>query len=264
MKASTVGGPTQGALEVIGLSKRYGQIPVANELRFRVERGECLGVIGPNGAGKSSLFNLITGAARADSGRIELDGRDITDMTVDARARIGVARAFQIPQPFAHLSVYENALASATFAAGLTAAPARLQAAAALERTGLAGRANEMAGRLSLIDRKRLELAKGLAANPRVLLLDEIAGGLTEPEVRQLVALIRELKPQVAMLWIEHIALALSSVADRIMVLDFGSKLLEDSPEKVMDSSAVREIYMGASAQDATAEVDRKACYGVA
>lgn len=232
-------------LVISGLCKRYGEIVVADQVALSLARGHCLGVVGPNGAGKSSLFNLITGVARPDAGSIRLEGRELVGLAPDARARLGVARAFQIPQPFAHLSAYENTLAAASFAAGLKPAQAARQAMQALAQTGLADRANEPAGRLPLLDRKRLELAKGLAARPRVLLLDEIAGGLTEPEVQALTTLILQLKSEVAMIWIEHIAQALMAVADRIMVLDFGRKLLEDTPAAAMASREVREIYMG-------------------
>jgi branched-chain amino acid transport system ATP-binding protein len=232
-------------LVIEGLRKRYGEIVVADDVALSLARGECLGVIGPNGAGKSSLFNLITGVAVPDAGSIRLDGQELVGTRPSARARLGVVRAFQIPQPFPHLTAYENALAAASFAAGLPHAQAARQARDALVQSGLAGKMNEPAGRLSLLDRKRLELAKGLAAKPKLLLLDEIAGGLTEPEVHVLTELILGLKSQVAMIWIEHIAQALMAVADRIMVLNFGRKLLEDTPQAAMDSREVREIYMG-------------------
>ena len=232
-------------LVIQGLHKRYGQVVVAADVALSLDRGQCLGVVGPNGAGKSSLFNLITGVAQPDSGSIMLDGVELVGMSASRRARRGVARAFQIPQPFAHLSAYENALAAATFAAGLPQARAQRRAVEALEQTGLAARMNEPAGRLPLLDRKRLELAKGLAANPHLLMLDEIAGGLTEPEVQVLTELILTLKPGVAMIWIEHIAQALMAVADRIMVLNFGRKLLEDTPREAMNSREVQEVYMG-------------------
>ncbi|MFH0133688.1 ABC transporter ATP-binding protein [Variovorax sp. VaC1] len=241
-------------LVIDGLCKRYGEIVVADQVSLSLARGQCLGVVGPNGAGKSSLFNLITGVAVPDGGSIRLEGRELVGLRADARARLGVARAFQIPQPFAHLTAYENALAAATFAARLPRVQAERQAWAVLERTGLADRADVPAGRLPLLDRKRLELAKGLASRPHLLLLDEIAGGLTEAEVQVLVALVLELKQDVAMIWIEHIAQALMAVADRIMVLNFGRKLLEDTPAAAMASREVREVYMGVGDEDALEE----------
>jgi len=232
-------------LRVTGLRKAYGEIVVADEVSFALSAGECLGVIGPNGAGKSSLFNLLTGVATPERGSIVLAGCELVGLPAHRRARLGVARAFQIPQAFPHLSVFENVLAAASFGAGLHAAAARDAAQAALARTGLAAHADRPAGGLPLLDRKRLELAKGVAAAPKLLLLDEVAGGLTEREVQLIVELVRELKRDHAVIWIEHIAHALQAVADRVMVLHFGKKLLDGPPREVMDSAVVREIYMG-------------------
>lgn len=237
-------------LQVQGLSKKYGEIVVADGIAFTLDKGHCLGVIGPNGAGKSSLFNLITGVAAADAGSVRLDGIELGGKPAHQRARLGVARAFQIPQPFAHLTVFENVLAAATFGAGLDGARAAARAQAALERSGLVARRGEPAGRLPLLDRKRLELAKAIATDPKLLLLDEVAGGLTEPEVAALAALVAELKSDYAVMWIEHIPQALHAVADRILVLHFGRKLLEAPPAEAMASREVREIYMGLPADD--------------
>lgn len=233
------------ALQVQGLDKAYGKIVVAEQIAFELAAGECLGVIGPNGAGKSSLFNLLTGTAEPDAGSIRLAGQELVGLPAHRRARLGIARAFQIPQPFPNLSVFDNVRAAATFGAGLHGEPAAEAARAALERTGLARASDKPAGALPLLDRKRLELAKGIASAPKLLLLDEVAGGLTEREVQQIVELVRELKSAFAVIWIEHIAHALKAVADRIMVLHFGRKLLEDRPQAVLDSAVVREIYMG-------------------
>jgi branched-chain amino acid transport system ATP-binding protein len=232
-------------LEVQGLSKSYGAIVVADEVGFALDHGECLGVIGPNGAGKSTLFNLLTGVAAPSRGSIRLAGRELVGVPAQQRARAGIARAFQVPQPFAQLTVYENALAAATFAGGLHGDAAEAAALAALQRCGLGARLHAIAGSLPLLDRKRLEMARALAAGPRLLLLDEVAGGLTEREVAVMVELVRELKQHLAIIWIEHIAHALKAVADRVLVLHFGRKLIEDEPQTVMDSRIVREIYMG-------------------
>lgn len=237
-------------LQVRGLSKKYGAIVVADGIAFTLDKGQCLGVIGPNGAGKSSLFNLITGVVAADAGSIRLDGTELGGWPPHQRARLGVARAFQIPQLFAHLTVFENALAASTFGAGLDGARAAARAHAALERSGLAARGNEPAGRLPLLDRKRLEVAKAIATDPKLLLLDEVAGGLTEPEVAALAVLVAELKSEYAVMWIEHIPQALHAVADRILVMHFGRKLLEAPPAEAMASREVREIYMGLQAED--------------
>ena len=240
-------------LEVRGLRKAYGAIVVADDVGFTLDRGECLGVIGPNGAGKSSLFNLLAGTAAPDAGSIRLQGRELVGLPAHRRARLGVARAFQIPQPFAGLTVRQNLLAAASFGAGLHGATAARAAQQALERTGLAGAADKPAGMLTLLDRKRLELAKGIACAPRLLLLDEVAGGLTEREVASIVALVREIKQELAVIWIEHIAHALMAVADRVLVLHFGRKLLDDAPAAVMASPEVQQIYMGMPADAAAA-----------
>ncbi len=239
------------SLEVRGLCKAYGQVVVADRIDIDLPVGQCLGVIGPNGAGKSSLFHLLTGTVAADAGHIALDGKPLSGLPAHRRARLGVARAFQVPQPFGHLSVFQNALAAATFAAGQRGEAAASAAQDALERCGLSRAADKVAGALPLLDRKRLEMAKAVAAQPRLLLLDEVAGGLTEREVHQMVDLVQQLKQRYAVIWIEHIAHALRAVADRIMVLHFGRKLLEDTPAEVMDSAIVREIYMGVPANAA-------------
>jgi branched-chain amino acid transport system ATP-binding protein len=238
-------------LDVSGLSKRYGAIVVADDVTFSLESGECLGVIGPNGAGKSSVFNLIAGTVTADAGSIRFQGRELAEMPPHLRARLGIVRAFQIPQPFPHLTVYENVLAAASFGAGLTGAAAATRAIEVLEDTGLAPKALVLAGQLPLLDRKRLELAKALGSQAKLLLLDEIAAGLTEREVEELVALIADLKARHGIIWIEHIPHALRAVADRIMVLHFGRNVLEGPPADVMTSRLVREIYMGFGADDA-------------
>jgi branched-chain amino acid transport system ATP-binding protein len=238
-------------LEVAGLRKHYGAIVVADDVTFSLEPGDCLGMIGPNGAGKSSVFNLIAGTVAEDGGTIRFEGRDLKGLPAHVRARLGIVRAFQIPQPFPHLTVYENVLAAAAFGAGLPGSEAAARSLAVLEDIGLAGKAHVLAGQLPLLDRKRLELGKALGSRAKLLLLDEIAAGLTEREVEELVALIATLKTGHAIIWIEHIPHALRAVADRIMVLHFGRNVLEGPPGDVMTSRLVREIYMGFGADDA-------------
>jgi branched-chain amino acid transport system ATP-binding protein len=207
-------------------------------------------MIGPNGAGKSSVFNLIAGTVEPDAGSIRFEGREIRHLAPHLRARLGIVRAFQIPQPFPHLTVYENVLAATTFGAGVAGPEGEALAIDVLATTELADKAEVLAGQLPLLDRKRLELAKTIASRAKLLLLDEIAAGLTEREVDQLVALIGTLKASHAIIWIEHIPHALRAVADRIMVLHFGRNVLEGPPADVMTSRLVREIYMGFAADD--------------
>jgi branched-chain amino acid transport system ATP-binding protein len=244
-------GATPALLDVAGLRKRFGAIVVADDVTFSLGSGECLGVIGPNGAGKSSIFNLIAGTVAADGGTIRFDGRELGGLPAHLRARRGIVRAFQIPQPFPHLTVYENVLAAASFGGGLSGLPAQMAALDVLSTMGLADKAETLTGQLPLLDRKRLELGKAVASRAKLLLLDEIAAGLTEPEVEALVALIARLKESRAIIWIEHIPHALRAVADRIMVLHFGRNVLEGPPADVMKSAMVREIYMGFRADDA-------------
>jgi branched-chain amino acid transport system ATP-binding protein len=247
-------------LELEGLSKSYGALKVIDDLSVRLEDGEALGVVGPNGAGKTTMLHLAAGQLRPDAGRVRLAGQDVTGLPARARCQLGLARTFQVPQPFSGMTVYENVLVGATFGAGgrggSSLAPRRVAhpdahrtSLEALELAGLTADANRLAGSLTLLERKRLELARALATGPRVLLLDEVAGGLTEPEVHQLVATIRRVRQAgVSIVWIEHIVHALLSVADRIVAINFGRKLIEGDPRTVMASPEVRDVYLGVEA----------------
>jgi branched-chain amino acid transport system ATP-binding protein len=236
-------------LELKAVSKAFGAIVVAERIDLALSPGEALGVIGPNGAGKSTLFNLITGMLRPDSGRVILDGRDITDLAPEERCRAGIGRSFQIPLPFDHLSVFENLSVAALFGGGMGQAEAIQHCGRTLELTGLEAKANRRAGSLPLLDRKRLELARALATRPRTLLLDEIAGGLTEAECHELVETIRTIHAGgVGIIWIEHVVHALLAVVQRLVVLDFGRVVAQGVPAEVMRSSEVQTIYMGVPA----------------
>lgn len=236
-------------LQLERLSKAFGSVVVADGIDLGVEEGAALGIIGPNGAGKSSLFNLIAGALHPDSGTIRLAGQDVTKSAPQARARAGIARSFQIPQPFANLTVFENLLVGATHCRERGVADVAELCGSVLERTGLLPLANRRAGSLTLLERKRLELARALAAEPRVLLLDEIAGGLTESECAVLVDTIRDVRAGgVTIIWIEHVVHALLAVVDRLLVLNFGHKIAEGEPRNVISSPQVREIYLGIEA----------------
>jgi branched-chain amino acid transport system ATP-binding protein len=211
-----------------------------------VNAREAVGVIGPNGAGKTTALHVMAGRLRPDRGTVLLDGRDVTAVPAHARCRAGIALTHQIPHPFEAMTVFENVLVGATHGGGLAERHARGACLAALERTGLAVRANARAGTLTLLERKRLELARALATRPRVLLLDEIAGGLTEPEVLALVAVIRDVRAAgVAIVWIEHIVHALRSAVDRLVAIDFGRTLMEGPPDAVMASPEVQRVYLG-------------------
>jgi branched-chain amino acid transport system ATP-binding protein len=230
-------------LELRGVSKAFGQVVVADDLSYTLDAGVVLGVVGPNGAGKTSMLNLISGSLRPDAGQILLDGTDITRMPAHARARAGIARTFQIPRPFGGMTVFENVLVGAAHA---HQAERLERCVEALTLAGLIDRANAIAGSLTLLDRKRLDLARALAMRPRVLMLDEIAGGLTEPEVQALVGTVRGLKAEgLTIIWIEHIVQALVSSVDRLMATNYGRKLLEGEPSVVMSSPEVQSVYLG-------------------
>ncbi len=211
-----------------------------------MDEREAVGVIGPNGAGKTTALNVMAGRLRPDRGAVLLDGRDVTRMPAHARCRAGIALTHQIPHPFEAMTVFENVLVGATHGGGRPERDAYAACLTTLEQTGLAARANTRAGTLTLLERKRLELARALATQPRVLLLDEIAGGLTEPEIQALVAVVRDIRAHgVAIVWIEHIVHALRSVVDRLVAIDFGRSLIEGPPEAVMASPEVRRVYLG-------------------
>jgi branched-chain amino acid transport system ATP-binding protein len=233
-------------LELNGVSKSFGALVVAEDIGFAVEPGEALGVIGPNGAGKSTLFNLITGNLSVAKGVIHFDGRDVTTLPPMQRCFAGMGRTFQIPQPFERLTVYENLLVAGAFGSEKTEAEVADLCAEILVETGLIGKANKPAGSLSLLERKRLELARALATQPKLLLLDEIAGGLTEGECRQLVATIKRVHERgMTIIWIEHVLHALTAVAEKILVLNFGRVIGHGDPQTIMTSREVREIYLG-------------------
>jgi branched-chain amino acid transport system ATP-binding protein len=228
------------------LRKSYGALVVTDGVSLEVGEGEAVGIVGPNGAGKTTLFALITGAVTASGGTIRLDGHDITHIPAAGRCRSGICRSHQVPQPFEKLTVFENLLVAACFGRGLAEREATGRCVDVLRETDLLAKANRLAGSLTLLDRKRLELARALATRPRLLLLDEIAGGLTEAECDELVATIGAIRARgLAIIWIEHILHALNSVVDRLVVLNFG-RLIADGPvAEVMAMDAVKEIYLG-------------------
>ncbi len=229
------------------VSKSFGALKVTDDLSFEVRKGEALGVLGPNGAGKTTVFNLITGGLAPDAGRIRFNGQDIVRLSPHRRCRAGIGRSYQVALPFEGMTVFENLLVGAMFGAGQrSAAETNDRCVDLLDRTGLLGKANRLAGSLTLLDRKRLELARALATGPELLLLDEIAGGLTEHEARDLIDLINDIRSRgLTIVWIEHVVHALLAVASRLLVIAFGAKLAEGEPREVMASSQVKRVYMG-------------------
>lgn len=233
-------------LKLKNLSKSFGAVTVTDQLNCSLKKGEALGVIGPNGAGKTSMFNLITGTLKPDSGQIFFAGDDITRSNAAKRSRSGIARSFQVPQPFSGLSVFENAMVAATQSAGLYGKKAEQHCLSILNQTELLPKANILAGSLTLLELKRLELTRALCTRPKLLLLDEIAGGLTDDECTSLINTIKNIhKSGVSIIWIEHVVQALFSVVDRLMVINFGKKIAEGNPESIIKSREVQEIYLG-------------------
>lgn len=228
------------------VSKTYGALKVTDNISLSVSKGETLGILGPNGAGKTTLFNLISGDVAVNGGRVEYDGVDVTALPSHLRCRRGMGRSYQVPQPFGNMSVFENLVTAASFGGGQSERAAWDTAVHVLEQTGLMQQANKAAGSLTLLNRKRLELARALATGPQLLLLDEIAGGLTEHEAHELVEELQRIKASgVTMIWIEHVVHALLAVADRLFVINFGAKLAEGEPHAVMNDPEVQRVYMG-------------------
>ena len=233
-------------LEIRRLRKSFGSLKVADDIDLDVARGDALGIIGPNGAGKTTLFNLVAGTLGADSGTIRLNGVDITRTKAHQRCIAGIGRSYQVPRPFESITVFENLLVAAVHGAGRQVSEAVDFCADILARTGLISHANRPAGSLMLLERKRLEMARALATAPELLLLDEIAGGLTERECQELIVTIKDIRAAgTTIVWIEHIVHALLAVVDRLVVLNFGRKIAEGEPREVMGSREVGEIYMG-------------------
>ena len=231
------------------MTRSFGSLKAVDGVNLAVAPGEALGIIGPNGAGKSTLFNLVTGLLRPDAGSVAFDGRDITRAPPRARCVAGIGRSFQIPHPFENLTVFENLLVAAVHGRRRREREVVDACGDILERTGLIAFANRRAGTLNLLGRKRLELARALAGAPRLLLLDEIAGGLTEAECAELVTLVKEInKSGMTIVWVEHIVHVLVAVVSRLVVLNFGRKIVEGEPRPVMASAEVREIYLGIAA----------------
>jgi branched-chain amino acid transport system ATP-binding protein len=239
-------GTTAPMLELASLSRTFGGLVVIDRLDFKVGEGEIVGILGPNGAGKTTLFNMIAGVLPPSGGRIIFAGGDVTRMRPWHRCRLGIGRTYQIPKPFAHMSVFENVLTAAVHGGKMPLAQAKPHAEAILTRVGLAHRARLPAGQLALLDTKQLELAKALALRPRLLLLDEIAGGLTEAECDLLIGTISDVhRGGVTIVWIEHVIQALRRIVTRLAVLSGGNFIAMGAPQDVLADRRVKEAYLG-------------------
>ncbi len=235
------------AADRIGVS--FGALHVLRSLSFAVKAGELVGVVGPNGAGKTTFFSVLVGALRPDAGTVVFDGADVTRLPTANRCRGGLVRTHQIPKPFAGMTVFENVLVAAENSGHLRVGSAQRQAIGALQFTGMLAQANRLAESLGLLDRKRLELSRALATDPKVLLLDEIGGGLTEGESAGLLEMILKLNANgISIVWVEHVVPLLTQAVRRLVCLHEGTIIADGTPGEVMADPVVAEAYLGVGA----------------
>ena len=244
--ASGSGSGLPFALAARDIGKRFGALAVLAGVNLDIRQGEAMGIVGPNGAGKTTLFNVLSGAYPPNRGSVYLEGRDVTALGAPARCRMGIARSHQVPRPFGGMTVFENLHVAAAAGAALKGSAAHEVCIDALDLCGMLPLANRRADTLGLLDRKRLEMARALATCPRVLLLDEIGGGLTDGEALELVAIIREvLKRGITVVWIEHMVQVLLQVVTRLICMEAGAIIADGEPDAVMRDPAVIAAYLG-------------------
>jgi branched-chain amino acid transport system ATP-binding protein len=241
---------TDAILAASAIRKRFNALVVLDGVNFSLRSGEAVGVVGPNGAGKTTLLGVLMGAHEPTSGSVRFRGADVTTLPASERCRMGIVRTHQIPRPFSGMTAFENVFAAASNGGGFRHNEAYDRCIDSLTLCGMIPIANRRAETLGLLDRKRLELARALATNPVVLLLDEIGGGLTDGEASELVETIRELKRRgIALVWIEHIVHVLLQVAERLICMDAGRIIADGDPKTVMADQAVIEAYLGVGVQ---------------
>lgn len=234
------------SLSVQNLSISFGNLAAVSDLTFDVRAGEILGMMGPNGAGKTTIFNLITGVYKPNAGKIVYQGREVTHFSASHRSRLGIGRTYQVPRPFENMTVLENLLVGAEYGANLKGSEARNEAAEVLEFTDLQPKKDLFAGKLPLLDRKRLELARALATRPSLLLIDEVAAGLTEAEVENFLHMVKAIqKKGISIIWVEHILMMMNRGVDRLLVINGGKYLMCGDPKECMESKEVQEVYLG-------------------
>ena len=233
-------------LEVHGIVKRFGGFTALNNVTLHVKAGERFGLIGPNGSGKTTLINCISGVLAAGAGRILFDGGDITTLPAHRRTRLGIVRSFQIPKPFTSMTLQENLDIPLEYAARERSKDATADAAAILEAIGLGAKAHLKPGGLTQIEMRKLELARALAARPRLLISDEAMAGLSSAEVDDILAILFRLNEQgITIIMIEHIMRAVMRFCERIAVLDAGQLIAEGTPEEIVRNPAVEKAYLG-------------------
>lgn len=236
----------ENILEFKNVTAGYGRVQILHDLTFEVKKGEVFGVIGPNGCGKTTMFNALIGLITPTQGQIMFNGHDVTKMSANDRARMGIGRTYQVPRPFEKLTVYENVLVAAVHGAGLSEKAARPKCMEALKLTGLYDKREVVSGTLTLLDRKRLEIARALGTQPILLLLDEVAAGLTEAEVGDVMKLVADLKSAgFSIIWIEHVIETMVNSTDHLMCMSDGTQALIGDPLEVMNSKLVEEVYLG-------------------
>ena len=229
----------------------YGRVQILRDLTFEVKQGEVYGVIGPNGCGKTTMFNALIGLIIPTHGEIWFDGHNVTKMSANARCRMGIGRTYQVPRPFEGMSVFENVLVAAVHGAGHSEREGRAVALDALRLTELYDKREVRAGELTLLDRKRLEIARALGTEPKLLLLDEVAAGLTEAEVQDVMQMVANLKAAgYSIIWIEHVIQTMVQSTDTLMCMAEGHNLVVGQPLEVMNSKLVEEVYLGGAEED--------------
>ncbi len=235
-------------LLVEGVHKHFGGVVAIRDLNFDVQEGEALGLMGPNGAGKSTLLNVISGEYKPDSGTIKFKGRDITSLAPHKACHCNIARTYQIPQPFVNLTAQQNIMVAAEYGSGLCRTDAESESLKILDMVGLLDKKDMVTRDLAAITLKRLELARALATSPTLLLLDEVAAGLTEEEIPQVLDILQRVREMgVTFILIEHVMRVMTKAVDRIMVMDKGLKIAEGPPQEVMEDKMVIEAYLGES-----------------
>jgi len=233
-------------LSVKELGISFGSNEVLKSVNFTLHDNEVLGVIGPNGAGKTVMLNILTGILRPTKGTVTYQDRDITNEDVTKRCKSGIGRTFQVPRPFEKMTVFENIMVGGVYGAGMSEKQAKGKAHEVAEVIGLQDKLTWFGGKLGLLDRKRLEIGRALATNPKILLLDEVGGGLTESEVGMIISMVKTVKKQgISVIWIEHIIRTMLEGTDRVLLLAEGVDVTCGLPLDVMNSREVKAVYMG-------------------
>ena len=236
----------EAILKAEHLAISFGSNQVLKDINFELRNNEVLGIIGPNGAGKTVMLNIITGILKPTGGSVIMNGQDITKSKITDRVKLGIGRTFQVPRAFEKMSAYENIITGGIFGDGLSQHAAADRAEEILDLIGMTDKANVDAGQLALLDRKRLEIGVALSSEPKILLFDEVAGGLTESEIDDILEIVRKLKEKgLSILWIEHVIQTMLHGTDRVLLLADGRDIICGEPAEVMASKEVEEVYLG-------------------